>query len=265
MSKGNEGFGARIIGHEAHEQAVREQEGGAHVFGTRVRNAIKGEGPVSQAKRASEFGPRTTEFAHGSDTEGNPSDGLSVEQLRDLLAENPTFFDSLYEVELARSGGARPDALGIFYEVERGIKGQGRQEVMSEIKGLMGQKEVDGRAEGNLVKATAQAMKEQAKREAENLELDDLPRLKALAEREQNLKIVRDSDQVKAVGLTQEQQVARIAKDQHLTLPGDESAVSATGKVPAKPDGPTNPETQQPGARLGVPKAKAVAKSAGKK
>ena len=108
-------------------------------------------------------------------------------------------------------------------------------------------------------------MKEQAKREAENLELDDLPRLKALAEREQNLKIVRDSDQVKAVGLTQEQQVARIAKDQNLALPGDESATSATGKVPAKPDGPVNPETQQPGARLGVPKGKAVAKSASKK
>lgn len=256
MSKGNEGFGSRIIGHEAHEKAVRDQAGGAHVFGTRVRGAITGDGPVAQAKRASEFGVRTTEFAHGSDTEGKPSDGLSIEQLRNTLAENPTFFDSLYEVELAREDGARPDALAIFYEVERGIKGQGRQEVMQEIKALLGQKGVDAEAEGNLVSARVQQMSEQATREAENKELEDLPRLKMLKERQDNLAIVRENPQAQGVGLTSEAQVSRIASDNGTPLPGQETT-GVTGKVPTKPDGDINPETQQPGARLGVPKADA--------
>lgn len=254
MSKGNEGFGSRIIGHEAHEKVVREQAGGAHVFGTRVRGAITGSGPVAEAKRNSEFGPRTTQFAQGSDTEGKPGEGLSIEQLRNTLAENPTFFDSLYEVELAREDGARPDALAIFYEVERGIKGQGRQEVMQEIKALMGQKGVDAEAAGNLVVAQTQQMDAQAQREAENKLLDDAPRLQALADRARNLKLVQENPQTSGVGLTTESQVAKIAGDSGKPLPGDASASSATGSVPTKPTGDIKPETQAPGARPGVPK-----------
>lgn len=187
--KGHEGFGARIIGHEAHEKAVREQVGGAHVFGSRVRGAITGEGPVAQQKRASEFGVRTTEFAHGSDATGAPADGVSVEELRKLLGENATMFDSLYELELAREDGARPDALEIFRSFER--RGQSRAEVIDEINVLLGQKGVEAEAEAASVAARVQAGKEQAVREAENKELADAPRLAALVERQKNLDLVR--------------------------------------------------------------------------
>lgn len=249
-------FGAKVTSAEQYDKAVRDEKGGANVFGSRVRSSIPESGPTNIAKRQSEFGPLTIEGAHGSDTKGKPNESLAIDEIRNLLAENPTFFDSLYENELARAEGARPDALGIFYEVERGIKGQMRQDVMDEIRGLLDEKGVAGRMAVNDAKARRDASDEMQQRNKENALLIDADRIKSLKERAENLKIVQDHDKrgvtgMQATSFDTAQQAN--AKNDH-EGEGDGKAQSATGKVPTKPEGDTNVETQQPGARLGVPK-----------
>src|SRR5687767_8515897 len=123
-------FGSRVIGKDAFDKAVREEKGGAAVFGVRVRGAIREEGPISIAKRNTEHGVRVVEGASAQDEKGKANESVSIDSLRNILAENPTFFDSLYEAELAREDGARPEALEIFIMVETGIKGAGRREII---------------------------------------------------------------------------------------------------------------------------------------
>lgn len=243
-------FGSKVTGHEEYDKAVRTEVGGGNVFGTRVRGAIPETGPTNIAKRNSEFGVGVLDGAHGSDTEGNHTDTVSIEQLRNLLTENPTFFDSLYEAELARNDGARPDALAIFYEVERGIKGQMRPDVMSEIRALMGQKGIDSAALADQAKVRVQAQAEMAQRNEENKLLADAGRVKDLRERAENISIVKDAqkkgDVGVQVGFTTEAQESRIAGEQGIALPGAASA-NATGTVPSKPSGPVSPATQTAG------------------
>jgi hypothetical protein len=250
-------FGSKVTGHEAYEQAVRNEVGGGNVFGVRVRGAINGSGPTNDAKRVSEFGVGVVQHAQASDEEGNTGDTVSIESLRNILAENPTFLDSLYEAELAREEGPRPEALGIIYEVERGIKGQMRPDVMNEIKSLMGQGQIDADQLANQIAVRAQAQEEMLKRTEENRLLADAPRIAALRDRANDLKTVKeaqDSGVATQVGFTTEAQEQRIATEQGVSMPGDVSTATATGTVPAKPDGNTNVESQQPGDRLGVPK-----------
>src|SRR3982751_3523900 len=83
--------------------------------------------------RATAHGPLVVAGAQQTDTKGNPAEGVSIDELRNMLAENPTTLDSLYESELARDSGPRDEALHIIREVERGIKGAGRREVLDEI------------------------------------------------------------------------------------------------------------------------------------
>lgn len=268
MSNGNSGFGSKVIGHEAYEQAVRNEAGGGNVFGTRVRGAITGSGPTNDAKRVSEFGVGVIDGAHASDAQGNKGDTVSVEDLRNILAENPTFFDSLYEAELAREDGPRDDALGIFYEVERGIKGQMRADVMSEIRGMLGQNSIDAEALANQASVRREAQDQMLKRTEENRLLADADRVKALVERNDNVKRVQEQQDsggiAVQVGLSTESQEARIAADRGVALPGAEHATgTVSGGTPAKPDGDTNVETQQPGERLGVPKADNTVASGG--
>jgi hypothetical protein len=256
-------FGSKVVGHEAYDKAVREEKGGGNVFGTRVRGAIPELGPTNIAKRNSEFGVAVLDHAHASDAKGNKTDSVSIDDLRNILAENPTFFDSLYEAELARADGARPDALSIFYEVERGIKGQGRQDVMGEITALLGQKGIDAEALANQAKVRRIAMDEAQQRNEENKLLGDADRIKSLKEREENLKIVREGKEggsSQLIASTTEGQEQSIAEREGLALPGQTE--TATGKVPAKPDGPIHPESSQPGARQGVPKSDADTKPA---
>lgn len=248
-------FGPSVTGHEAFDKAVRSEQGGGNVFGTRVRDSIPDSGPTNTAKRVSEFGVNVLEDAHASNEKGEPGDTVSIDSLRNILAENPTFFDSLYEAELARDDGARPDALAIFYEVERGIKGQMRADVMQEIRSLMGQKGVDAEARANLGQVRVQQQKEMAQRTEENALLADAPRIKELRDRADNLKAIRDAQEsgvATQVGFTTEAQERRIADEQGIQLPAQDQGI--VGTVPAKPEGDTNVETQSAGNRLGVPK-----------
>jgi hypothetical protein len=67
-------FGSKVTDTATYEKAVREEKGGANVFGSRVRSSIPEDGPTNRAKRNSEFGPLTTAGAHASDTKGKPTD-----------------------------------------------------------------------------------------------------------------------------------------------------------------------------------------------
>lgn len=187
-------FGKRVVGEEAHAKAVAAAEGGAEIFGKRVRGAISSDSITNQAKRASEFGPRTTSKAHLTDTTGKKGT-ISVEDMKVLLDEAtgniPAFIDSLYEQELALPGGPRKDALEVLLVAEMGIKGEGRRTVADEINALLG-KGVDANERTAQEAADLQeryaAMDE---RTEENKLLVDAPRLKALREREENLAFVR--------------------------------------------------------------------------
>lgn len=248
-------FGPNVQGHENYDKAVRSEQGGGNVFGTRVRSAIPDSGPTNAAKRVSEFGVAVTQHAKGTDAQGNETDTVSIDDLRNILTENPTFFDSLYEAELAREDGPRPDALQIFYEVERGIKGQMRADVMQEIRGLLGQKAIDADARANQAAVQAQVQADIATRTEENKLLADADRVKALKDRAENVKAVKDAqesgDVGVQVGFTTEAQANRIASDAGITLPGQEHATGSLpgGQgTPAKPAGAVQPATQQPGS-----------------
>lgn len=247
-------FGSKVVGHEAFDKAVRTEQGGGNVFGTRVRSAIPENGPTNIAKRNSEFGVAVTMGASGTNTKGEESDSVSIDELRNILTENPVFLDSLFEAELAREDGPREDALQIFYEVERGIKGQMRADVMADIRRLLGQGAIDADARANQAAVRAQQQQEMAKRTEENKLLADADRVKGLKERAENVKAVKQAEKSGdvgvQVGLTTEQQESRIASAQGVTLPGAEHATGSLpgGQgTPAKPEGDVQPGTQTTG------------------
>ncbi len=242
-------FGSRIVGQEAHDKAVREQKAGADVYGVRVRGAITGSGPTAEAKKQSEFGVRTLEDATFQDKRGEIVDGISIDDLRNALAENPTFFDSLYEAELGRSEGPRVDALSIFAEVERGIKGAGRREILDEINALLGKSSDLAAADANANLARREVLQAQQQRTEENVKLRDAARIKSLKEREENLKIVEegsDGGKGQLIASTTEGQVAQIAKDKGLDITGGSQQSREQGSVGAKPAGDIKPETSSP-------------------
>jgi hypothetical protein len=265
-------FGSRVSGDEAYDKAVREEKGGGNVFGSRVVDSIKGDGPMAVAKRATEHGPRVVIDATQTDASGAEGE-VAIDDLRNMLAENPTTLDSLYEHELARADGPRPDALGIFREVERGIKGAGRAEILNEIAELLGERRVTAGQRADLNRALREQDERMQERTAENALLDDAPRLKALREREDNLKEVQKATHegtLSQLPLDTRAQAEQIAKEEGLDVPGSSGASEGeVPQTPAKPEGNVRVETQAPveGASKGTAatKAKTAPKGASKK
>lgn len=123
--------GPRVIGAEAFAAQQKNVKVGADRFGPRVR------GVNTQTQTAPPPGARTTT---GSRVNSPEPDAVAVEELRRILAENGTFFDGLYETELSRAEGARPDALLVFLVAEKA--GQQRKDVLDEINELLADKGV---------------------------------------------------------------------------------------------------------------------------
>lgn len=245
-------FGSRVIGKDAFDKAVREEKGGAAVFGVRVRGAITEGGPISIAKRNTEHGVRVVEGAKAQDEKGKDNESVSIESLRNILAENPTFFDSLYEAELARTEGARPEALEIFQIVESGIKGAGRREILDEIATLLGVKKQLAAATADDNIARREQLARQAKRMEDNAALVDADKIQALADRQENLDSLEGTESGKQViSSSTESQIAGIKEEKGL----DTGETAHQPTTPAKPDGPINVETQAPGPRITTPKA----------
>ena len=119
--------GPRVIGAEAFAAQQKNVKVGADKFGPRVRgvNTQTQTAPVSRTPT-------------GSRVNSPEADAVSVEELRRILAENGTFFDGLYETELSRAEGARPDALLVFLVAEKA--GQQRKDVIDEINELLADK-----------------------------------------------------------------------------------------------------------------------------
>ncbi len=187
-------FGPRVQGTKNYEAEAKAQERGESHFGVRVTGARAGaDDPDARARAASEFGPLVTMDAERSDHLGKGGD-VEVEELENILTENPTHFRSLYENELSRPGGPRKAALEVFDLVEMGPKGEGRAHVHNEIKTLLG--EHDPRSTQKLAEQDAlrEISEEREKRNKENLLLVDAPRLRALRERENDLKEVQKSE-----------------------------------------------------------------------
>lgn len=243
-------FGSRVSGQEAHDKALRAEKGGAASFGVRVTGAITGNGPVAEAKRATEHGIRVVADSSFTNTKGEEVDALSIDELRDGLAENPTVFDSWYEGELAREDGPRDEALHIFREVEKGIKGAGRREILDEIAALLGETAQSAAQRADLAQAQREQFAQQQEREQENVLLADADRVKALRDRAENIEAVKASgnksstDQL--IPLDTANQVSKIAEEQGLDIGG--GARTTAGTVPSKPEGHTNVSTQQPGS-----------------
>ena len=183
-------FGKRVVGEEAHAAAVKKAAGGAEVFGKRVLGSIPEPNVELVAKRNSEFGPRTTGGAQESDTKGENTT-ISIDEIENVLTENPTFFDSLYENELALPSGPRKAALQIFALVEQGIKGAGRKHVLDEISALLGNTHINNQLKAANVEAQQEQARAQEQRNEENKLLRDAPRVKALKERNENIEAVR--------------------------------------------------------------------------
>lgn len=247
--------GRRVVGDDAYDKAVREEVGGVHTFGVRVRGAIPENGPTNIAKRNTEHGPLVVAGATFQDHKGQEGDGVSIDDLRNILTENPTFFDSLYEAELARPDGAREDALAIFYEVERGIKGQARADVMDEIRTLLGAKRQTAAANADLIKVRLEHVARQQQRMEENALLTDADRIAALADREENVQRAKaaGTEQLTTLSPIVETQLQTIADEQGLDINTTGGAV--VGNIPMKPEGDIRPETQQPGEAILTPKA----------
>lgn len=259
MPTGNEKFGRRVIGDAEYDKAVREQAGGGNVFGSRVRDAIPEDGPSNIAKRNTEHGVRVVDQVQPADEKGKTGDEgcPSVDSLRNILSENPTFFDSLFELELARPSGAREDALRIFQQVEQGIKGAGREDVLRDIANLLGQSSQVAAARADLAQAQRAQTRRMIQRQEENTALMDTDRLQALADRAEAVKSIEESgtDAMKSqiISSDVDNQVRQIADEKGLEIPTGRSG-EPKGHTPAKPDGPVHVETQQPGPRLLTPK-----------
>lgn len=237
-------FGSRVVGEDAYDKAVRSEKGGASAFGVRVVGAIAtGSGPSEQAKRATEHGPLVVNDAQQSDTKGNPGEGVSIEEIRNILAENPTFWDSLFEAELARESGPRDDALHIFREVEKGIKGAGRQEYLQMIAALLGETQQDAARRADLNAGFLKALKEREERAKENALLADADRVKALKERDENLKVVKESDNASTLSQLPPTETLAQAK-QAAGIDDAANAKPSSQTTPTKPEGPIQPETQ---------------------
>jgi hypothetical protein len=243
-------FGKNVVGEDKFLESVRNEQGGGSVFGTRVRDAIP-DTPTHGAKRASEFGPRTLANASGNDVEGNETDTVPIEQLKNILAENPTFLDSLYEAELARDGDPRPDALRIFLMHETGIKGQGRRDMIDEIRALLGETSGQGELQANRMEVLAEQERRMLARSEVNVQLRDADTVKRVADRQENLQKIKDAggDPDSTIQpFSVDGQLSNIAREKGISL-GTEGSTEVKGTEPAKPDGPVHAETQQPGPR----------------
>jgi hypothetical protein len=188
-------FGSKVVGEEAAAKAAAAAKGGGEVFGKRVTGAIAEPSADYLAKKNSEFGARVIGNARAQDHKGSSGDGgsPSVKDLENILEENPTTFDSLYEAELARSEGPRKAALEIFVVVENGIKGAGRPQVLNEINHLLGKDSVTAAQRADHLRATATQIEEQQQRMDDNVKLQDADRIQSLRDREDNLEVLRKS------------------------------------------------------------------------
>lgn len=255
-------FGNKVVGNDAYDKAVREEAGGASTFGVRVRGAIPADSITNIAKRNTEHGPRVVMGATFQDTKGKETDAVAIDDIRNILAENPTFWDSLYEAELAREDGARPEALDIFYEVERGIKGQGRQDIMDEIDALLKTKRPASARAADLNKLHLRQIEKQIKRQELNDSLLGLETAESLVELEESKATLKKAGiDLKDHTASVDQQLNTIADSEGIER--GEEPYTPTGR--AKPEGNTNVESQQPGERLGVPKGRKGGKGKSRK
>lgn len=224
-------FGSKVVGEEAAAKAIAASKGGGDVFGKRVVDAIQEPSADYLAKKNSEFGARVANNVRASDHKGSTANGgmPSIEELENILEENPTTFDSLYEGELARAEGPRKAALEIFAVVENGIKGAGRPSVLNEINHLLGKDKVTAAQRADRFRAISTQVREQEERTVENQQLADADRIKSLREREENLAFLKKStrastkEQLGEGSPDTETQIRSIAKRDKLDLP--ESAV----------------------------------------
>lgn len=225
-------FGARVVGDDEAAKAIAAQKGGAEVFGKRVIGPTNAPTAEQLAKGNSQFGPLVVAGSKGGGLKG--TEALSVKDIENVLEENPTFFDSLYEAELARKEGPRTDALKVFLNVEYGIKGAGRQSIIQEIRGMLGLHTITAQQAANDFTVRSKEIEARQERMDENLSLADAERVKALKERDDNLNALKNS---KNKGTTNqlgsvdtEVQRRQIAKDEGLDTGANQTGESKPGE-----------------------------------
>lgn len=216
-------FGERVIGHEAAAASLAAQKGGADVFGKRVVSSIPEPTAFALAKKSSQFGAAVIDGAHESDTKGKPG-SISVDDLAKVLDANPTFFDSLYEGELARKEGPRAAALEVLLLSEYGIHGQGRSSVIDEINGMLGKTAISAKQLANEHTARVKEIAARQVRQEENVLLHDAGRVRALKLRDDDLNALKGSknkttlDQIDGTDVSSENQRRAIANKEGLDI-----------------------------------------------
>lgn len=167
MTQAKNRLGTRVVGDErAAEEAAAENAtiGHQHTLGPRVTGILQAVPSAHrQQANATALGHRVTDGTHAAAD-------LSVEELKELLDENATFFDSLYIGELHRKGGPRVAALRVFENVEANSKqGAARAFILDEIHALLGTEDsADPVFVEREIEARRQAYEEQQQRMTEN-------------------------------------------------------------------------------------------------
>lgn len=239
-------FGKKVVGAKEYDAAVRSEKGGGNVFGKRVRAAIPDDHPTNRAKRVTEHGPRVV-----SNVSGTGSDALSVDDLKRLLigptAENVTMFDNLYENELARPDGARPEALEVLLQAEISPRGAQRKHIIDDIRALLGAKTSTADTNANRALVQRERITRQRARMEQNAKLVDADKVKALKERQEALDALDEAGEDYDVSASADIQLQDIAKEQGIKL-------TETGGY--KPSEPASPTDEEHGNRKGSKKGK---------
>lgn len=243
-------FGNRVIGDDAYQKALAEKKAGADVFGKRVVGEVDTSGTAEElAKGNSQFGPLVVMDAKAADHTGKKGATVAVEDLENILTENPTFFDSLFENELAREGGPRKEALEVFIVVEEGPKGADREWVTRKINGLLGKTAEIAKSQAEEAGEVIRRRRDMEQRGKENIALQDADRIRSLREREDDLKEIRKSNPE----LLKQQNVETTAGES-----GGRTSVATGDTTPnsRKAEDDVKPETQQRTKRSSQKKGK---------
>jgi hypothetical protein len=122
-------FGPKIVGAENYKKTTAAKRGRSG-FGPRVTGK---QAPTAEPKRR-ETGAVDSPRALVSPEAGAVEDSLSIEQVQEILAQNPAFIETIHVQELERAEGPRREAL---LAIRASAVAQSLDDIVSEVDELM--------------------------------------------------------------------------------------------------------------------------------
>lgn len=124
-------FGPDIVGPEEFARQVEQEKGGGNTFGPLVTGKGAAPEPMRFSRPDTPHVRQASANTHGKDVVGDGAQAVATVELEQLLAENPSHFDGLYEAEMARASGPRVEALELFQAHE--LRTLARPTILAEI------------------------------------------------------------------------------------------------------------------------------------